>query len=88
MPNYPIKMTGIPPKALKAFGAASAKEMAAKIENYINENSKGLPAKIFDYARISVDLGIDIETIRLFLSSLGGGYNGIIIDNPGSDIEV
>ena len=87
MPNYPLKITRVPPQMLEEFGSRSAKEIAVRIENYVNENSKDLPAKIFDYADISNDLGIDIETIRHFLSSQGGGYNGIVIDNPDANNE-
>ena len=58
------------------------REIAKKIESYINENSRYIAVAKFDYKKISRELGIPMNIIIEYLCPLSGSRRDITIKNP------
>ena len=81
MPNYPISVA-VSSQIAQKYSPKMERELAIKIENYINENSRYIAVATFDFKNISRELGIPISIIIEYLCPLGGSRNGITIKNP------
>ena len=81
MPNYPISVA-VSNQIAQKYSPKIEREIAIKIENYINENSRYIAVATFDFKNISRELGIPISIIIEYLCPLSGSRNGITIKNP------
>ncbi len=81
MPKYPISVS-VSSSLARKFTPLIARKYANKIENYINTQSQNDPVTVFNYYEIASDLGIDKKVIKDFLFPIGGGSNGITVQNP------
>jgi hypothetical protein len=81
MPTYPISVP-VSEQIARKYSSKAERELAKKIESYINENSKYVVVEKFDYKMISRELGISINIIREYLCPLSGSRSSITIQNP------
>ena len=81
MPNYPISVS-VSNQIAKKYSSKMEREIAIKIENYINENSRYIAVARFDYKNLSRELGIPINIIIEYLCPLSGSRKDITIKNP------
>ncbi len=81
MPTYPISVP-VSSQIAKKYSPKMERELANKIENYINENSKYVDATTFDYMLISRELGISEGIIKEYLCPLSGSRSSITVNNP------
>jgi hypothetical protein len=81
MPIYPISVP-VSNQIARKYSSKMEREIANKIENYINENSKYVAATRFDYIIISRELGIPKDIIIEYLCPLSGSRSSITVNNP------
>ena len=81
MPTYPISVP-VSNQIARKYSSKKERELANKIENYINENSKYVAVERFDYKIISRELGISKNIIIEYLCPLSGSRSSITIKNP------
>lgn len=81
MPTYPISVP-VSNQLARKYSSKMERELASKIENYINENSKYVAAARFDYKIICRELGISKDIIIEYLCPLSGSRSSITIKNP------
>lgn len=82
MPSYPITLSVPSSLRKRRLPASILREYATRIENYLNSHSQNEPVCVFDYYQLATELGIDKKIIKAFLAPIGGGSNGITINNP------
>ncbi len=82
MPIYPIILS-VPSSLIKRkIPRSILREYAKRIENYLNNLALYESVSVVDYHLIAGELGIDKKIIKAFLAPIGGGSNGITINNP------